>query len=312
MKQAFIHIGAPGAGTERIQALLQDHEKFLRQHGCICPRAGRSRPAAANHHNLGLELLGDRRFHPEAGGVGALRDELARRAAAKIVISSNIFISLGSRPGLIESLRQPFIGQDYQISWIVYLRPYAEWLESVYIERVRSRQTSAGFDEWHAENRNHQIAAPARMLRPFFATGDRVIVRSHSLGADCLAADFLDQIGVPHPEDLADANPARQVLQMELTRLINEFSDLHRDDEGRARLLAKWRRIFLRVRRIESSPETPPHDWRRKRAIPTSRCWRSPVCRSPMRSFSRRGKRMGNRISIPSNGLRKHSPHFTR
>jgi hypothetical protein len=249
MKQAFIHIGMPGAGSERIHSLLQNHDAFLAGHSCICPRAGRLRPATAMHHNLGFELLKDPRYQANAGGLDALSAGLVRRGASKVVISSNLFYGIGARAGLIESLRRPFVENGYQVSWIVYLRPYAEWLESQYIERLVAGESLGPMKQWVASNHNPNIAAPDRLIRPFFASGDRVIVRSYPQVADRMAADFLDQIGLPHPEDLVDEDPARQILLLEFRRLVRKFGEMHLDATGKERLHARARQSESRLPR---------------------------------------------------------------
>jgi len=249
MKQAFIHIGMPGAGSERVHLLLQNHEAFLAEHGCICPRAGRLRPATAMHHNLGFELLKDPRYQANVGGLDAFTAELARRGADKVVISSNLFFGIGLRAGLIDSLRRPFVENGYQVSWIVYLRPYAEWLESQYIERLVAGESIGPMKDWVTSNHNPNIAAPDRLIRPFFASGDRLIVRSYPQVAGAMAADFLDQIGIPHPAELVDADPARQILLLEFRRLVRNFGDMHLDTEGKERLQARARQAESRIPR---------------------------------------------------------------
>lgn len=236
MKQAFIYIGAPGPGTERVQALLQRHKGFLREHDVLCPRAGRLHPAAAIHHHIGYQLLGDPRFDPEAGGLEKLSQELETKAMGKVILSSNIFITLGYRPAAIQELRETFIRNGYEITWLVYLRPYTDWLESSYIEHLWMRQTTESFEEWYPSHGNPVLAAPDKLLRAFFATGDEVRLRSYPLVADHFAEDILTQLGLPCPEHVSDPNPAREVLHFEMQRLIDEYAAFHLDDAGIARV----------------------------------------------------------------------------
>lgn len=236
MRQAFIYIGAPGPGNERVQALLQNHKGFLREQGVLCPRAGRVHPATAIHHQLGHQLLGDPRFDPDAGGLEDLSRELESNRMDKVILSSNMFISMGYRPAAIEELRKIFIRHGYAITWLVYLRSYSSWLESSYIEHLWMRQTNKTFEEWYPTHHNPVLAAPDKLLRAFFATGDPVRLRSYSEVADRFAEDFLSELGLPCPDDVCDPNPARGILHFEMQRLIEQYAAFHLDEAGIARV----------------------------------------------------------------------------
>lgn len=251
MKRAFIYIGAPGPGTERIHAMLQKHEGFLKKQGALCPQAGRVHPSAAVHHQLGYDLRGDTRFNPQAGGVDALARELDLNPVEKVILCSNTLITLGFRPAAIQALREVFSRRGYDITWLVYLRSYTEWLASSYVEQRWMGLTHQTFEQWRTAHHNPVMAAPNKLLREFFDTGDQVVLRSYSQMEHRFAEDFLTQLQIPCPDDLVDVLPGRGILDFEMRRLVDAYATLHLDQAGLNRLKA---RVDQEAARIPRSP----------------------------------------------------------
>jgi hypothetical protein len=190
----------------------------------------------------------------ELGGLEDLVEELRREESAKVVISSTMLLSLIRRPGALHALREGFQRAGYAITWMIYLLPYDEWLEAMYVSLLVKTASSVGFEAWQAANRNHAIADPEKSLAPLFLTTDKVVVRSYSQHAQNMAADFLGLMGVPLPETCDNhVNPAPQILQVELCKKVAEFAALYLDCEGE-------RRVFGRMRQaIPDLPASPPY-----------------------------------------------------
>jgi hypothetical protein len=251
MKRAFIYIGAPGPGTERIQAMLQKQEGFLKTQGVLCPQAGRIHPSAAVHHQLVYELRGDLHFNPQAGGLDALDRELDINPVEKVILCSNMLITLGFRPASIHALRDVLSRRGYDTTWLVYLRSYTEWLTSSYIEQRWMGLTQQTFEEWRPAHHNPVMAAPDKLLRAFMETGDPFILRSYSQVEHRFAEDFLTQLEIPCPDDLIDVLPGRGILDFEMRRLVDAYAALHLDQDGLDRLKA---RVEQEAARIPRSP----------------------------------------------------------
>ena len=252
MKEVFVYLGVPGAGTERVQRLLENHADFLLEHDCLCPLAGRGAAAVAVHHNLALDLLEDVRYEPARGGLAEVVEEVGRSGNSKIILSSGLFLTLHRKPGALQRLKNAFASIDYQFRWMVYFRPYAEWMEANYIESLFLGNTTLSFDEWIPANHNFQIARPMVLLKGFFETGDPVLLRSYTRVSAHFARDLLDQWGIPHPEDLEDPDPVRKILPMDLNRMILKFSQLHPGHGGLSRLIGNA------IKLSSNLPDSPP------------------------------------------------------
>ena len=134
MRTAFVHIGTHKTGTTSIQAMLAMNAPAFRVAGLFVPETGRSNPAYAAHHNIAWQLSGDRRFDAHDGTLADLLGEITSAGSPNVCLSSEDFEFLhGNEPALL-TLRDAFAGIGYAVTIVLYLRPQADYLESLYAE----------------------------------------------------------------------------------------------------------------------------------------------------------------------------------
>ncbi len=129
----YVHIGTHKTGTTALQQFLRDNAGALRTAGVLIPQAGR--PAGSDgHHNIAWQLSGDRRFSADDGTLADLIEEVRTVGAPAVCISSEDFEYLGAEPAALQQLRFAFERIGYNVAAVIYLRPQAEYAESLYAE----------------------------------------------------------------------------------------------------------------------------------------------------------------------------------
>jgi hypothetical protein len=131
----FLHAGTHRSGTTYLQSFLQSNEYALAREGLYVPTAGRVSPSG--HHNIAWELTGDTRYDPNYGTLNDLLKELSSVRALRACVSSEDFEYLHGNPGALHTLRSRLNEIGYAVRVLFYLRPQAEYAESVYAELVR-------------------------------------------------------------------------------------------------------------------------------------------------------------------------------
>ena len=131
----FLHAGTHRSGTTYLQSFLQSNEYALAKEGLYVPTAGRVSPSG--HHNLAWEFTGDRRYDPNQGTLSDLVAELSSVGAQRACVSSEDFEYLYRNPTALRTLRSRLNEIGYAVKVLFYLRPQAEYVESVYTEAVR-------------------------------------------------------------------------------------------------------------------------------------------------------------------------------
>ncbi len=105
--------------------------------GILYPLAGIPSDGNFSQHNLAWELARDRRFDPLHGDIDAAFKEFSGHPG-RVVISSEDFESILLRP----EVWAPFVSRatelGFRVAFVVYARPVAEQLESVYLEILRA------------------------------------------------------------------------------------------------------------------------------------------------------------------------------
>jgi hypothetical protein len=196
----FLHAGTHKSGTTYLQNFLQGNEFALASEGLYVPVAGRVSPSG--HHNIAWELTGDARYDPTQGTVSDLLAELSSVRPLRACVSSEDFEYLYRNAEALRTLRLRLNEIGYAVKVIFYLRPQAEYVESVYAELVRHgfRLDFLEFLDLFAscEFKQGPIADYAVLLNPFadvFGT-DNLIVRRfrNSGGPDRILIDFLSQM----------------------------------------------------------------------------------------------------------------------
>ena len=131
----FLHAGTHRSGTTYLQSFLQSNEYALACEGLYVPTAGRVSPSG--HHNIAWEFTGDTRYDPKRGTLSDLLAELSSVGALRVCVSSEDFEYLYGNPEALRTLRSRLNEIDYAVKVLFYLRPQAEYAESVYAELVR-------------------------------------------------------------------------------------------------------------------------------------------------------------------------------
>jgi hypothetical protein len=146
----FIHIGTHKTGTTSLQALLASKQPFLQDSGIYVPAACRTSIEFGSHHNLAWELTGDSRFNSAAGTFSQLISEIDAVRSPKVCISSEDFEYLHQKPEAMRLLREGLNRLGYTAKIIVYLRPQADYAESLYSELCK-HGISLSFGEFLVE-----------------------------------------------------------------------------------------------------------------------------------------------------------------
>jgi hypothetical protein len=131
----FLHAGTHRSGTTYLQSFLQSNEYALASKGLYVPSAGRVSPCG--HHNIAWEFTGDVRFDPNQGTFTDLLAELSSVGPLRACVSSEDLEYLYLNPSALRTLRSRLNESGYAVKVLFYLRPQAEYAESVYAETVR-------------------------------------------------------------------------------------------------------------------------------------------------------------------------------
>lgn len=229
-KTAYLHIGANGTGELGIQAALFEHADLLEASGFLVPVAGRANKKSTHHRNLAFDLLKNRNFNPQLGGLKELDEELAHTNATHVVLSSPFLTSAIQRLNLLEKLRSCLLSNGYRIHWVFYLRTYEEWLENLYADRLISQGSPLSCPDWVRENQKQKLADPAALYGPLFTLGDTVSLRSYSLAQGDTGRDFLQLLGLPAPDAMTTAS-GHSILAVRLYQMLARFAELHLDPQ---------------------------------------------------------------------------------
>jgi hypothetical protein len=205
----YLHVGTHKTGTTSIQRRLTADESAHLAAGLHVPRASRTDPLAG-HHNLAWELNDDPRFDPAHGTLADVLDEIADVRAERACLSSEDFEYLAGRPQRLARLTDGLRTIGYAPVVVVYLRPQADYAESLYAELVKfgltlgfdaflDRIVGAGsfwFDErWcYTFDYERLLDGFAQVVGP-----QRVVARRYDGGSIDVVADFLTVVGAHVP-----------------------------------------------------------------------------------------------------------------
>ncbi len=229
MPEFFIHCGLHKTGTTALQHFMALNAQLLLDSGLHYPAAGTG--SSRGHHNLAWQLARDRRFFGRFGNV-----ELMLRQAAAIakdtVISSEDFESSLRSPErwtpLVEALR----GQGFSVTFIIYLRDPASYLQSLFLENVKHgcgdefgtvaraaiERGVYGFNDWMFQFDYDLIARQMAQV-----SGAKVVFRSfeHLVGG-AIVPDFFSVIGHQIPAAVAVADQ-KVNAQASTAKLLGKF-----------------------------------------------------------------------------------------
>jgi hypothetical protein len=196
----FLHAGAHKTGTTYLQNFLLCNEYALASEGLYVPTTGRVILSA--HHNIAWQLSGDARYNPIHGTLSELLTELSSVRASRACLSSEDFECLYQNPPVLRILRSRFNEIGYTVKVLFFLRPQADYAESLYAESVR-HGLSLDFSEFlrlfvRGEFKQSAISDYSVLLHPFVEVFglDNVIVRPfrNSGSPDQILIDFFSQM----------------------------------------------------------------------------------------------------------------------
>jgi hypothetical protein len=94
--------------------------------------------------------MGDGRFDPRSGSWRDALGEIRSRNPPAVCMSSEDFEYLQRRPDSLSRIRQELNSIGYEVRIVVYLRPQADYIESLYIEMAK-QLVPVGFREYLGE-----------------------------------------------------------------------------------------------------------------------------------------------------------------
>ena len=204
LRTAYIHIGTHKTGTTSIQALLAANASTFSETGLLIPSTGRIDAASAGHHNIAWELTGYRDYDPRSGTFAALLHEISGSDALDVCLTSEEFEFCHADRAALCRLRDGLRGIGYEPRIICYLRPQADYLESLFAEICPV--WNVGFTDFRDAILTDGIYgcsrfAYDRLLEPFAAVfgHERLMVRPYRASApsEALLRDFAAVIA-PH------------------------------------------------------------------------------------------------------------------
>lgn len=135
-RKIFIHVGHHKTGTTSIQAHLVTQRRWLKHHGIIYPRTGRSPNYVGAHHNIAWQISGDARFRTAYGDINDLRRELNLHDGGAILSSEDFTMAAINSDRFYDFLR--LLSNDgFEVVLLVCLRNQASHAISLYSTFLR-------------------------------------------------------------------------------------------------------------------------------------------------------------------------------
>lgn len=220
-RPCFIHIGTHKTGTTAIQVTMRTLAETLRREGVLYPSAA---VYHAGHHNIVFEMLGDERFDLALGTLDDLCEEIRNAAAERICLSSEAFEYLHASPQHLAHLRDAIRALGYTPVVLLYVRPQADYVESLFAEMTKHRHagtfsaflegiTVAGAFRANVYGCTETFTFTYdRIASDFAATfgAENVAVRRYDRRRGAVIEDFLDLVA-PGAAALAEAAQLRDV-----------------------------------------------------------------------------------------------------
>jgi hypothetical protein len=205
MRRIFLHAGEPKTGTSAIQSLLVENREVFEHFGYLLPKAGMSR--SGNYGNLMEAILGQPVPPRCANCLEAFQQEVNTHTADTVIISAESldyrFRSDEERERILSFLRDFGLA----ITVVIFIRPYAEALNSAYAEQVKLFLYDVTLRDFVLQRRRYvhllklaQLPEIQTIFRPYNAEVRRA-------GA---AREFLRVIGFPE-DALENLGPERRV-----------------------------------------------------------------------------------------------------
>jgi hypothetical protein len=138
----YLHAGIHKTGTTSIQMLMTANATPFGAIGIHVPYAGRPVKYFNNpyfsHHNVAWELSGYQQYDATDGGLDAVVAEIAHVNAPTVVISSEDFEFLHTKPATMTKLADALKGTGYDVRVILYLRAQHDYSLAIYNEHSKA------------------------------------------------------------------------------------------------------------------------------------------------------------------------------
>lgn len=135
-KKLFLHIGTHKTGTTALQHFLSVNKQRLQECGVLIPVSGCIGPYSG-HHNIAWEMNGDHRFQGNYGTLDDLCAEISGSDCHTVVVSSEDFEYLYSRPEALVEIKHRLNDVGCQVEVIVIFREVGEYIISLYGELLK-------------------------------------------------------------------------------------------------------------------------------------------------------------------------------
>lgn len=248
-RRCILHVGSAKTGTSSIQLMLKKSRKRFLQHGILVPQTGQRTYGA--HHRLAHDLAGLSEGSSDSVEQEFLR-EISRSSAHTVLMSSENFWPLLSVQHRAERLIDCLGALGFQIEVVVYVRNQPQYVNSSYVQnvktwlysgefsdfagRARSQRNKFTYSHWLTFAERHGVSLLARpfsepvrrtgVTRDFLATiglssaegFDSEIERNVSVGpfAVEVARRLVRRIGGPDRLTRLQADQCRSIFQREL------------------------------------------------------------------------------------------------
>jgi hypothetical protein len=133
MRTCILHVGTHKTGTTSLQVFIHQNEAALLQAGLLYPHAGRPPNVPTGNHQIAWDLL----VHERSSDLAPLTDELRASPVDSALMTSEDFCLLYAKPHTIALLKASIEDAGYRAKVLIYLRPQASYLESIYVERIK-------------------------------------------------------------------------------------------------------------------------------------------------------------------------------
>ncbi len=269
MKKLIVHIGRAKTGTTAIQTCLEANRHRLNEQGYEYARTGL---LYINHQPLAWTLIkkafdqGNGAYWTHARRYAVLekspdaywddlREEIERSDFETFIISAEEFGVEWDLRATAPLLAEYVAGLDVDI--VVYFRRQDDFLQSVYNEAVKGKETrfAGGFWDYVQPILNHGGADCLRIIEPWAAALGKQHVRVRVYEREQLPggllADFMQTVGLQLTDDFIKpvrvSNPPLQPWALEVMRRLNRYAvlqPLHGVFTDALRLLGSVRRAY--------------------------------------------------------------------
>jgi hypothetical protein len=209
-RPVILHVGTHKTATTSLQLFLEENRALLAQAGLLLPMAGRPPAMQWGNHRLAWELLA----FGSSDDLPALAAELRAQMPPAALLTSEDFSLLCTRPDTLASMASTLRAEGYLPKVIIYVRPQAPYIESMYVERIKHdqiRPLDEYLDEIYATGQYHPAGTAIRiefrysgLLEPFVEIFGRenVAIKVYQSGAPTaqIFQEFLALIAWAYPQ----------------------------------------------------------------------------------------------------------------